>query len=54
MSLSVFNPSLCRLAPFHLVVRPALSKPCRSSEFYPNRVDYNTVAKCCVQKFQQF
>ena len=27
MSLSVFNPSLRRLAPFHLVLCPALSKP---------------------------
>ena len=50
MSLSVFNPSLCRLAPFHLVLCPALSKPCRSSEFYPNRASLDRVAHMPTRK----
>ena len=36
MSLSVFNPFLCCLTPFHLFY-VAVSRPCCSSEFYPNR-----------------
>ena len=36
MSLSVFNPFLCCLSPFHLFY-VAVSRPCCSSEFYPNR-----------------
>ena len=50
MSLSVFIPSLCRLAPFHLVLCPALSKPCHSSEFYPNRASLYRVAHTPAQK----
>ena len=36
MSLSVFNPSLCCLSPFHLFY-VAVSRPCCLSEFRPNR-----------------
>ena len=36
MSLSVLNPFLCCLSPFHLFY-VAVSRPCCSSEFYPNR-----------------
>ena len=36
MSPSVFNPFLCCLSPFHLFY-VAVSRPCCSSEFYPNR-----------------
>ena len=50
MSLSVFNTYLCRLAPFHLVLCPALSKPSRSSEFYPNRASLYRVAHTPAQK----
>ena len=50
MSLSVFIPSLCRLALFHLVLCPALSKPCHSSEFYPNRASLYRVAHTPAQK----
>ena len=50
MSLSVFNTYLCRLAPFHLVLCPAVSKPCHSSEFYPNRASLYRVAHTPAQK----
>ena len=50
MSLSVFNTYLCRLAPFHLVLCPAVSKPCHSSEFYPNRASLYQVAHTPAQK----
>ena len=54
MSLSLFNPSLRRLAPFHLVLCPALSKPCRSSEFYPNRASLYRIGPLFTHKSGDF
>ena len=38
----VFNPSLCLMSPFHLSY-VAVSRPCRLSEFYPNRASQHDV-----------